>query len=115
MNIFLELPGNFPYRGLPPLYLRKSARFLGQCVCITVLHIVLSVFKEACAERFEHIVPLIVMNVCADVHPYLYSQMASSTNKRCALLAQAGWVHIQVFRPHSKQAIDEIHAVSSSL
>jgi hypothetical protein len=29
---FLELLGNFPYRGLPPLYLRKSARFSGQCM-----------------------------------------------------------------------------------
>jgi hypothetical protein len=31
MTTFLELLGNFPYRGVPPLYLRKSARFLGQC------------------------------------------------------------------------------------
>ncbi len=29
---FLELLGNFPHKGLPPLYLRKSARFSGQCV-----------------------------------------------------------------------------------
>jgi hypothetical protein len=34
---FLALLGNFPYRGLPPLYLRKSARFLGQCTPHTVL------------------------------------------------------------------------------
>jgi hypothetical protein len=27
---FLRLLGNFPYRGLLPLYLRKSARFFGQ-------------------------------------------------------------------------------------
>jgi hypothetical protein len=33
MTTFLELLGNFPYRGLPPLFLRKSARFLGQCSC----------------------------------------------------------------------------------
>jgi hypothetical protein len=36
MTTFLKLLGNFPYRGLPPLYLRKSARFLGQCIWIDV-------------------------------------------------------------------------------
>jgi hypothetical protein len=34
MTSFLELLGNFPYRGLPPLYLRKYARFLGQCTAL---------------------------------------------------------------------------------
>jgi hypothetical protein len=33
---FLELLGNFPYRGLPPLYLRKSARFSGQCTALKI-------------------------------------------------------------------------------
>jgi hypothetical protein len=32
MTNFLELLGNFLSRGLSPLYLRKSARFLGQCM-----------------------------------------------------------------------------------
>ncbi len=31
MTNFLELLRNFLYRGLPPLYFRKSARFFGQC------------------------------------------------------------------------------------
>ncbi len=31
MTSFLELLRNFLYRGLPPLYFRKSARFFGQC------------------------------------------------------------------------------------
>jgi hypothetical protein len=38
MTTFLELLGNFPFRGLPPLYLRKSAIFLGQCTDICPSH-----------------------------------------------------------------------------
>ncbi len=37
MLTFLELPGNFPSRGLPPLYSQKSALFLEQCGWQTLL------------------------------------------------------------------------------
>jgi hypothetical protein len=30
-DYFPRITGNFSYRGLPPLYLRKAARYLGQC------------------------------------------------------------------------------------
>jgi hypothetical protein len=30
-DYFPRITGKFPYRGLPPLYPRKSARFFGQC------------------------------------------------------------------------------------
>jgi hypothetical protein len=39
MTSFLELLGNSPYRGLPPLYPRKSARFLRQCTALPFLKV----------------------------------------------------------------------------